>query len=134
MSTIIKKINNSSVSLALETDLDPVEFEALLSKLDSKNISVNYDIGNSASLGYNFVDELKAYGEKISDIHIKDRTLGGDSVILGKGDANIPKFFEEIKKYNYNGPLIMPIETMKGFQFLKSKCSGLIKTYLFHDC
>ena len=34
-----------------------------------------------------------SYGNKISDIHIKDRKLGGNSVILGKGDADFKSFF-----------------------------------------
>ena len=55
---------------------------------------MNYDIGNSASLGYIPAEELSAYGERISDVHVKDRAFGGGSVILGKGSANIPEFFE----------------------------------------
>ena len=57
------------------------------------NITVNYDIGNSAALGYDPIEELDSYGDKISDIHIKDRTLNGGPVVLGEGDADFEKFF-----------------------------------------
>mgnify|MGYP001185795068 CR=1 FL=1 len=104
---IISEAEKCEVNLSLETDLNPVQFEKLLSSLNSNRVTVNYDIGNSASLGYNYIDELKAYGEKISDIHIKDRQINGPSVKLGEGNANIPDFFWELSKYNYYGPLIM---------------------------
>ena len=70
-------------------------------------ITVNYDIGNSAALGFDPLEELNAYGEKISDIHIKDRLLDGGSVKLGTGNANIPEFLKLIEDFNYSGPLIM---------------------------
>ena len=105
--SIIPKAEQYEVNLSLETDLDPVQFEKLLTALDSPHVTVNYDIGNSAALGYNYTDELGAYGERISDIHIKDRELGGSSVILGSGNADFPGFFEYLKRFNYQGPFIM---------------------------
>jgi L-ribulose-5-phosphate 3-epimerase len=104
---VIPEAEKCKVNLSLETDLNPFQFEKLLSSLNSYRVTVNYDIGNSASLGYNYIDELKAYGEKITDIHIKDRKINGPSVKLGEGNANIPEFFCELSKYNYSGPLIM---------------------------
>ena len=73
---------------ALETDLCPESFSSLLSKLSSE-FTVNYDIGNSAALGYRFAEEFQAYGDRISLVHIKDRLRGGESVFLGNGSAEI---------------------------------------------
>ena len=95
------------VNLALETDLSPTNFADLLSHLDHSRVTVNYDIGNSAALGYDPEEELAAYGEHISDVHIKDRTRGAGSVKLGTGHADIPGFFTMLAKVNYNGPFIM---------------------------
>ena len=50
---------------------------------------------------------MSAYGERITDIHIKDRILGGGPVILGEGNADFAKFFEKLKEFNYQGPFIM---------------------------
>ena len=96
-----------NININFETDLNPKKFKELLDKFYSKNIKVNYDIGNSASLGYNPKDEFKAYGEYISDLHIKDRVLNGSSVKLGNGNANFKKVFELLKKYKFNGNIIM---------------------------
>ena len=105
--SIIPETEQYFVNLSLETDLNPSQFEKLLTVLDSPRITVNYDIGNSAALGYDYTDELRAYGERISDIHIKDRELGGDSVTLGSGNADIPGFFEYLSRFNYQGSFIM---------------------------
>jgi len=107
LSTVISDAERISVNLSLETDLDPKQFGELLSSFDSPRVTVNYDIGNSASLGYNPVEELSEYGERISDIHIKDRLLGGGSVKLGTGNADIPGFLKLIEKFDYCGPFIM---------------------------
>ena len=107
LSTLIPDAERCGVNLSLETDLNVHQFGELLTKLDSPRVTVNYDIGNSASLGYDPAEELEAYGERISDIHIKDRLLGGGSVKLGTGNANIPVFLKLIENFNYSGPLIM---------------------------
>ena len=77
-----------NININFETDLSPKRFKKLLDSFDSQNIKVNYDIGNSASLGYNPEEEFKAYGDYISDLHIKDRVLNGGSVKLGCGNAD----------------------------------------------
>ncbi len=95
------------VNISLETDLAPEPFADLLYKINSPVIKVNYDTGNSAALGYRPDEELAAYGEFISDIHIKDRKLGGGSVELGTGDTDFDTFFSVLTNFNYRGPFIM---------------------------
>ena len=104
---IIPRIEKQNINLSLETDLPPKPFVELLDRLNSKNVTVNYDIGNSAALGFDSDEELEAYGDRITDIHIKDRVLGGGSVALGEGNADFEKVFKKIKKYGYQGPFIM---------------------------
>ncbi len=104
---IIEIAEEREINLALETDLPPNIFSDLLNAFSSKFITVNYDIGNSAALGYDPRDELDAYGQMISDIHIKDRLFGGGSVFLGQGDADFDSFFKRLKDFDYQGPFIM---------------------------
>jgi L-ribulose-5-phosphate 3-epimerase len=104
---IIPVIEKENINLSLETDLAPKPFVALLAKLNSKNITVNYDIGNSAALGFDSEEELEAYGDRITDVHIKDRVLSGGPVVLGEGNADFGKFFTKLKEFNYQGPFIM---------------------------
>ena len=107
MMPIVKIAEDNNINFSLETDLEPKEFLSLLEYFDSNNLTVNYDIGNSAALGYNSEEELTAYGHKISDIHIKDRVLGGGPILLGEGNADFDVFFKKLKEFDYQGPFIM---------------------------
>jgi sugar phosphate isomerase/epimerase len=103
---VIRTAENAGINISLETDLAPLSFAKLIDSIGSKNVTVNYDIGNSAALGYDPVEEFKAYGDKITDLHIKDRIIGGASVLLGTGDANFLKIFNLLSKYDYKGIII----------------------------
>ena len=125
---IIPTIEKENINLALETDLAPKPFIKLLNKLNSKNITVNYDIGNSAALGFDSYEELMAYGNRISDIHIKDRVLGGGSVILGDGNADFEFFFVKLKEFDYHGPFIMQaFRDDEGVEIFKKQLNWIMK-------
>ena len=102
-------LNDYKINISLETDLNPSEFVELIKAVNSQFVKINYDTGNSACLGYNLSEEFNTYGEFISDIHIKDRLLNGGSVFFGEGNVNFDLFFEELKKLNYNGPIIFQL-------------------------
>lgn len=97
------------INLAMETDLNPVDFVSLLNQFNHERVTVNYDTGNSAALGYSIQEEFEAYGDRISDIHIKDRVLGGGSVILGNGNTNFELFFQLLSKLHFSGPIVMQV-------------------------
>jgi len=107
MKSMLIAAEKVGINLSLETDLAPQPFVELLDRFDSNRITVNYDIGNSAALGYDPIEELAAYGHRITDIHIKDRVRNGGPVVLGEGDADFDRFFEALGKYDYKGPFIM---------------------------
>lgn len=104
---LLKIAEDYGINLSLETDLSPEPFAELLSRFNSNRVKVNYDIGNSAALGYDPIEELDAYGKSISDIHIKDRMFGGGPVVLGSGDADFNSFFKGLNKLDYDGPFVM---------------------------
>lgn len=125
------------INLALETDLPPEDFLNLLKKFHSPCIKVNYDIGNSASLGYSPLEELDAYGEWISDVHIKDRVYKGSTVPLGKGNANIPLVLKKLKEINFSGIYILQAarkeigkekETVKEYIGFLKNCYSMLNT------
>jgi sugar phosphate isomerase/epimerase len=105
--TVIGIAEENGVNLSLETDLGPQEFSRLLEHFSSPKVTVNYDIGNSASLGFDVREELSSYGKRISDIHIKDRMKGGGSVLLGAGNADFDAFFAALRPLDYQGSFIL---------------------------
>jgi L-ribulose-5-phosphate 3-epimerase len=104
---ILPAAEHHGISINLETDLPPPAFCQFIKGLNHPMIKVNYDIGNSASLGYDPEEELAAYGEFISVLHVKDRVRGGGSVRLGTGDANFEAVFRNLNKLDFGGIIIM---------------------------
>jgi hexulose-6-phosphate isomerase len=99
----------AGTELHLETALGPDRFAALLARLPHPFLKVNYDSGNSASLGFDPTEEIAAYGERIGSVHIKDRVRGGGSVPLGSGNANIPVSLSDLFRIGYKGDFVMQI-------------------------
>jgi len=127
ISKVIPVIESKKINLSLETDLAPKPFANFLKSIDSSRVTVNYDIGNSAALGYDPIEELNAYGSRITDVHIKDRTLGGGPVTLGEGAANFELFFNALKNYNYQGPFIMQAyRDEEGVEIFKKQLSWIM--------
>jgi hexulose-6-phosphate isomerase len=84
-----------------------MDFQELLEGIDLDHVQANYDIGNSSSLGFDPKEELEAYGLKILNVHVKDRKLGGTTVPLGTGNANIDYVLQKLKEIGYSGGLTM---------------------------
>jgi hexulose-6-phosphate isomerase len=98
----------AGVELHLEMAFPPERFAAFLARLPGR-IRVNYDSGNSASLGYAPRDEFAAYGARIGSVHVKDRRRGGGTVPLGEGDADLPAFFAELRRLGYQGDIVLQV-------------------------
>lgn len=131
LTSAVQDAEAANINLALETDLGPQEFARLLDSFSSKRITVNYDIGNSASLGYDPLEELDCYGNRISDIHIKDRLLGGASVELGTGSAQFDRFFDKLIEIDYLGPFILQAyRDDEGVEVFKTQLNWFRKSYL----
>jgi hexulose-6-phosphate isomerase len=107
MQDAFKLAKDLDLKLSLETDLPPIEFRELLENIDLDHVQANYDIGNSASLGFDPREELEAYGLKILNVHVKDRKLGSTTVPLGTGNANINFVLQKLQEIGYRGGLTM---------------------------
>ena len=98
---------DKGLQIAFESDFEPQALLKFISNFNAKCYGINYDIGNSASLGFNPNEEFEAYGSRIINIHVKDRDLGGSTVPLGDGAADFTAIFNLIKDLDYKGNLIM---------------------------
>lgn len=86
----------AGVELHLETDLPPGLFASVLRNANHPLVKANYDIGNSASLGYDPHEELTTLAPWLGSVHVKDRARGGGTVPLGSGNADFTTCFERI--------------------------------------
>jgi L-ribulose-5-phosphate 3-epimerase len=126
----VQVAEKQGINISLETDLPPKKFLELLDRFDSEHVTVNYDIGNSAALGYDSVEEFEAYGNRITDVHIKDRELGGGPVILGEGVADFDTVFNKLSEFNYQGPFIMQAYRDEEGVDVFNRQLGWVKPYL----
>ena len=107
MKNIVKILKKNNQMILFELDMNPKKAKNFIEKLNPKFFGINYDIGNSSSLGYDPQDEFASYGRRIKNIHIKDRIYKGSSVKLGEGNANFEKVFFLLDKIKYNGNYIL---------------------------
>jgi hexulose-6-phosphate isomerase len=99
----------AGIELHIESSLPPAEFGRLLAELPHPLVKVNYDSGNSSSLGYKPSEEFAAYGCRVGSVHIKDRILNGGTVPLGQGDADLEAVFAGLRRINYAGDIVLQV-------------------------
>ena len=98
-----------AIELHLELSLPPKRVASLIGRLSDSRVKVNYDSGNSASLGYDPREEFGEYGHRLGSVHVKDRRRGGSTVPLGQGDADLPVVFALLRQAGYCGDLILQV-------------------------
>ena len=100
-------LSKECVSILFESDFHPIEFKKFIESFSCNNFGINYDTGNSASLGYVPTEEILYYRKLIKNVHIKDRVYQSNTVMLGKGDADLELIVRLLKKINYKGCYIL---------------------------
>ncbi len=100
-------LEKNKVLIAFESDFAPEKLEEFISDYDPQTFGINYDMGNSASLGFIPEEEFAAYGDRIINVHVKDRVRFGNTVPLGTGDTDFESVFSGLKKLAYEGNYIL---------------------------
>jgi L-ribulose-5-phosphate 3-epimerase len=100
-------LSENKLHVIFESDFPPAELARFIARLPAEHFGINYDIGNSAALGYKPTEEFSAYGERVLNVHIKDRVLGGTTVPLKTGNADFDSVFAALAKQNYKGNFIL---------------------------
>jgi len=117
-------LRKNNLEIAIESDLIPSQLNSFVRHFPDDILGINYDIGNSASLGYSPSEELELYGDRVINVHIKDRKFNGATVPLGMGDADFNKVFEILlQRQNYRRNFIY--QTARNPDNL-----GIMKSYL----
>jgi len=100
-------LEEHQLQVIFESDFTPSDLARFIARLPAERFGINYDIGNSAALGFNPEEELADYGERVVNVHVKDRVLGGTTVPLTTGNADFSLVFSELKKIGYGGNFIL---------------------------
>ena len=112
-------LKNNQMFLIFESDYPPDKLSKFIDRFPSEQYGINYDIGNSAALGFNPLNEFDKYGDRIINVHVKDRILNGNTVPLGKGNADFNLVFDLLDKYSYKGNYILQTARSKKNEHIK---------------
>lgn len=76
-------------------------------------LGICLDIGHDLRAGSDPIKDLKRYGKRVFDIHLKDVTEGtkaGHAIELGRGAIDFQKFVKMLRKVGYKGSLSLEYE------------------------
>jgi len=105
---VAAKAEAAGVTLGLETMFDAKSLIALLDKIGSPAVGVYYDVANTTNRGYDAPAELRALGDRVVLIHVKDT----DQQHLGEGRVPFDEVKAAIADIGYDGWLVL--ETPRG--------------------
>lgn len=94
-------IRRNGLNVVFESDYAPRALGELIAAYPADVFGVNYDIGNSAALGFDCGEEIAAYAARILHVHVKDRLRSGTTVPLGTGNADLGRAIRLIEKSGY---------------------------------
>lgn len=103
----LNRLMDADIAIAFESSMPAAELADFVDSFRHSKIGVNYDIGNAVFYGFDIVKEIRLLGKRIFDVHVKDRKVGGSSVLLGTGDADFRGAFRALFDVGYRNPLIM---------------------------
>ena len=100
-------LEDNHLQIAFESDFRPTNLARFIDRFPARTFGINYDIGNSAALGFSPTEEFSAIGDRVVNVHVKDRVLGGSSVDLKAGNADFDAVFSCLAKHEYHGNYIL---------------------------
>ena len=112
------------MKILFESNFKPKRYLKFIKKFNRNFFGINYDIGNSASYGFNPKEEIDSYGKYIDNVHIKDRVYNRGTVPLGTGNVDFLTVFKKLKQIKYKGNFILQGARSKNNQHV-----SIIKEY-----
>ena len=122
LSYLSDKAEEYGLIICIESVLNSTDLVNFLDLLNKRNIRSVFDTGNRALETSDLYSEIIILKNYISHVHIKDKDINGENVILGTGLVNFSEIFSALSEINYKGPL--NFETTRG--------SNPLKTAAFH--
>lgn len=111
----LKLAKSHGIKLGLETELPAKEYLDLIQRGNHHALGVYYDVGNATACGYDTAEDIHILRKYLCGIHIKDRKVGGKSVLLGQGDTDFKNFFHSLNNIEYQGQITLQTAFGKDF-------------------
>ena len=129
-------MKNLGIIIVFETDYIPREVSRFIGRFPLEMFGVNYDIGNSAALGFDFQEEFGVYGDRILNVHpsLLPKYAGGMDTnvhedVLKNGDVETGCTIHFVTDEVDGGPILIQkkcnIEAHDTVETLKNKVQKL---------
>lgn len=100
-------LKKEKMKIAFESDFNFFKLKYFIDNFNPKTFGINYDIGNSAGLNYDYKKELASYHKRIINVHIKDKNKNNVTVPLFSGKAQILLVMKYLINNGYKGNFIL---------------------------
>jgi sugar phosphate isomerase/epimerase len=127
---IADKAAESGITVCLETVLNGAQLIQVLDRINHPAVSVVYDTGNRVAFGHDLPGDIRLLGSRINHVHIKDKNVANENVILGTGLVNFLQVFEALADIGYVGPYTF--ETHRGKNPLRTAAYNMGLVKFFH--
>lgn len=89
----------------------PDEFEPFV----EKGIGMLVDTAHAVTAGVDPIDFVRKFGKRISEVHLVDGFRGKQDIHypIGTGEVNYRAFLDELKRIEYEGPVILELKSEK---------------------
>jgi sugar phosphate isomerase/epimerase len=102
----------SGLIVCLETNLPGQALLEFLHQVDHANVQVVYDTGNRVAFGHDLPGDIRLLGSHVRHVHIKDKNVYNENVLLGTGLVDFLKVFKALGDVGYGGSFTF--ETTRG--------------------
>lgn len=100
------------LKLHLETNLEASVIIKIIEKYNLSSIFLLIDTGNYISNNFNIVSDILNYKEFIKHVHVKDKNINNENVILGRGRVDFYDINAALNSIEYDG--LYTLETYRG--------------------
>ena len=119
---VVNKLVENDVFILFEANERLTNLKKWLLGFKRSNVGICYDIGNAIGLGYDSVEELSNCGDIVKNVHLKDKKIGGSTVMLGDGDGRFKECFSALRQKSYVGSYILESYY---YEAVKDTCQNL---------
>lgn len=112
--SLTQSIRDAGHRIAFEMDCEPSAQREFVDVLDESTFGINFDMGNSASMGYDPRQELSLISDRVIHVHVKDRALHGTTVPLGEGNVNFAAIVDWLNDVDFVGSLTLQCARQPG--------------------
>ena len=135
----IKRLNSiahtasiNKITLHLETNLSGSKLLSLVKNINYKNTYILVDTGNYFNNNFDIISDIKLFKNFIGHIHIKDKDIIGNNVLLGSGGVDFLSVFKALNQISYSGNYTF--ETTRGSKaLLTSKFNRTFFEYYYSN-